>query len=344
MQLNTLTKGLTVAIATAGLAFSASTIQAQTLKFQTSFNASHISLTRLNQMWVPKLKEMTGGDVEIELLPIGSVVSHKETPVAVSMGILDGDLTATSYFAGKDPAYALMGDLIAGYDNPAQIQEFCMQGGGKELLQKMYNQYDRGVHVIGCSSEKREAFVSKVPVRSVADMKGLKVRSPEGLAADVFRRAGAAPVSLPGSEVYTALEKNVIDAADSSAYANNDASGMHKVAKYPIYPGIHSMPFMQFTINDATWNSLDKADQDALTEWFLSAYADLRTYLDAKDKELVARDKQSDDITVIDWPQSERDQFRKIAKEAWEEFGSASPLATEVYKAHVEFMTEKGLL
>lgn len=337
-------KVLSLAIASASLAVATPAVQAQKLKFQTSFNASHISLTRLNQMWVPKLKEMTGGDLEIELLPIGSVVAHKETPVAVSMGILDGDLTATSYFAGKDPAYALMGDLIAGYDNPAQIEEFCMQGGGKELLQKMYNKYDPGVHVIGCSSEKREAFVSKVPVRGVADLKGLKVRSPEGLAADVFRRAGAAPVSLPGSEVYTALEKNVIDAADSSAYANNDASGMHKVAKYPIYPGIHSMPFMQFTINDTTWNSLDKADQEALTQWFLNAYADLRTYLDTKDKELVARDKAAGDITVIDWPQSERDDFRKIAKEAWEAFGSASPLATEVYKAHVEFMTEKGLL
>lgn len=344
MPLKSIPKTLTATLITAGLAFSVAPTYAETLKVQTSFNASHISLTRLNQIWIPKLKEMTGGDLQIELLPIGSVVSHKETPVAVSMGILDGDLTATSYFAGKDPAYALMGDLIAGYDNPAQIEEFCMQGGGKELLQKMYNKYDPGVHVIGCSSEKREAFVSKVPVRGVADMKGLKVRSPEGLAADVFRRAGAAPVSLPGSEVYTALEKNVIDAADSSAYANNDASGMHKVAKYPIYPGIHSMPFMQFTINEATWNKIDKEDQAALTEWFLSAYADLRTYLDSKDKELVARDKAKGDITVIDWPQSERDDFRKIAKQAWEAFGSASPLATEVYKAHVKFMTEKGLL
>lgn len=151
-------------------------------------------------------------------------------------------------------------------------------------------------------------------------------------------------MSLPGSEVYTALEKNVIDAADSSAYANNDASGMHKVAKYPIYPGIHSMPFMQFTINEATWNSIDSEDQVALTDWFLSAYADLRIYLDAKDKELVTRDKAEGDITVIDWPQSERDAFRKIAKEAWEAFGSASPLAKEVYQTHVEFMNEKGLL
>ena len=344
MHFPPLSKAFTIATVSAGLVLSAAAASAETLKVQTSFNASHISLTRLNNVWVPKLKEMTGGDVEIELLPIGSVVSHKETPVAVSMGILDGDLTATSYFAGKDPAFALMGDLIAGYDNPGQIHDFCMNGGGKELLQKLYNKYDPGVHVIGCSSEKREAFVSKVPVRAVKDLKGLKIRSPEGLAADVFRRAGAAPVSLPGSEVYTALEKNVIDAADSSAYANNDASGMHKVAKFPIYPGIHSMPFMQFTITDSKWKSLSKEDQQALTQWFSDAYGDLRVYLNEKDKELVARDKKAGDITIIDWPQAERDEFRKIAQEAWEAFAAASPLAKEVYEAHVKYMKQQGLL
>lgn len=343
MPLMSIRKVVSILTVSAGIALAPS-VYAETLKIQTSFNASHISLTRLNQIWIPKLKEMTNGAVQIELLPVGSVVSHKETPVAVSMGILDGDLTATSYFAGKDPAFALMGDLTAGYDNPAQIQDFCMNGGGKELLQKLYDKYDPGVHVIGCSSEKREAFVSKVPVRSVADLKGLKIRSPEGLAADVFRRAGAAPVSLPGSEVYTALEKNVIDAADSSAYANNDASGMHKVAKFPIYPGIHSIPFMQFTITDSKWKSLSKANQDALTTWFANAYDDLRVYLDAKDKELVARDIKAGDITVIDWSQEERDKFRKIAQTAWSAFAAASPLAQEVYDAHVAYMKSHGLL
>jgi TRAP-type mannitol/chloroaromatic compound transport system substrate-binding protein len=63
----------------------------------------------------------------------------------------------------------------------------------------------------------------------------------------VFKRAGAAPVSMAGSETYGALEKGVIDAADNSAYANNDSNGMHKIAKLPIYPGTHSFPILQFT-------------------------------------------------------------------------------------------------
>lgn len=337
-----LTAGIVMA-ATASLACSV-TAQARTLKIQTSFSASHISLAHLNTNWIPKLKEMTNGSLEIELLPVGAVVPHKETPEAVAMGILDGDLTTPSYFSGKDPAFALMGDLIAGYDRPDQIQDFCMHGGGKELLQKLFNEYQPGVHVIGCSSEKREAFVSKVAINGVDDLKGLKIRTPEGLAADVFKRAGAAPVSLPGSEVYSALEQSVIDAADSSAYANNDASGMHKVAKFPIYPGIHSMPFMQFTVSDLAWNKLSETEQQALSEWFIAAYDDIRVVLDAKDKELVARDKAAGELTIIDWPQGERDKFRKIAQQSWEAFAAASPLAKEAYETHVKFMKSKGLL
>jgi len=321
-----------------------SLVDARTLKVQTSFSASHKSLAYLKNAWVGKLKEMTQGSLEIELLPIKSVVPHRETPQAVALAILDGDLTAPSYFAGKDPAFALLGDLVGGYENPAQIHEFCMLGGGRELLQKLYDKYNPGVHVIGCSSEKREALVSKKPVRTVDDLKGLKIRSPEGLIAAVFKMAGAAPVSLPGSEVYSALEKNVIDAADASAYANNDASGMHKVARYPIYPGIHSMPVMQFTLSDSVWSTLSLSEQQALSDWFAAAYNNLREFLHEKDRQLVARDIKEGKITVVDWKQSERDKFRKIAQKTWEKFAVASPLAREVFDAHMDFMKKKGIL
>ena len=266
---------------------------------------------------MPKLEAMTGGTLTIELLPVDAVVPRRETAEAIAVGILDGDLTSINYFAGIDPAFALMGDLIAGYDSADQIQAFCAQGGGKEMLQKLYDAHFPGVHVVGCGAYAREAFVSKVPVRGVADLKGLKIRSPEGLAADVFKRAGAAPVSMSGSETYGALEKGVIDAADNSAYANNDANGMHDIAHYPIFPGIHSTPILQFTISDVVWQELTEAEQIALETWYLAAYNGLRQHFDRLDRQLVARDRAafsdgSGKVEVIDWPQAERDALRVI--------------------------------
>ena len=287
---------------------------------------------------------MTNGEIEIELLPTKSVVPHRETADAVANGILDGDLTATAYFSGRDPAFALMGDLIAGYDTPEQIQTFCQNGGGKEMLQKIYDTLIKNVHVVGCDAYTREALVSKIPIKGVADLKGVKIRSPEGLAAEVFKRAGAAPVALPFSEVYTSLEKGVVDAADASAYANNDASGMHKVAKYPIYPGIHSMAFIQFTLNQDVWDSLTEGQKTAIEVWYLASRADLRRVADLTDKDLVARDRKAGDLTIIDWPQAERDAFREIAKGAWKDFAAKSELAQEAYDTHIKFMQRIGLL
>jgi TRAP-type mannitol/chloroaromatic compound transport system substrate-binding protein len=311
---------------------------------QTSATASHFTLAFLNEHWVPKLKEMTGGSLEIELLPIQAVVPHRETPEAVSMGILDGDLTSINYFAGRDPGFALMGDLIAGYDSADQIQAYCAIGGGKEMLQKLYDKFQPGVKVVGCGAYAREAFVSKVPIRGVADFKGVKVRSPEGLASEVFKRAGASPVSLPGSEVYTALEKGVIDAADNSAYANNDANGLNKIAKFPIFPGIHSTPILQFTVSQSAWDKMTPAEQTSLEVWYVAAYNDMRRVVDMEDRELVARDKAAGEIEVIDWPQSERDAFREIAVGAWKDYASSSEMAQEVYQSHIDFMKKVGLL
>ncbi|MFZ7089514.1 TRAP transporter substrate-binding protein [Primorskyibacter sp. 2E233] len=328
-----------------GIAATAADAADRVLKIQTSSNASHASLAYLNKEWVPKLEAMTGGSLTVELLPVDAVVPRRETAEAISVGILDGDLTSINYFAGIDPAFALMGDLIAGYDSADQIQAYCAQGGGKEMLQKLFDaHYDGGVHVIGCGAYAREAFVSKVPIRGVADFKGVKVRSPEGLAADVFKRVGAAPVSMSGSETYGALEKGVIDAADNSAYANNDANGMHKIAKFPIFPGIHSTPILQFTIGQAVYDELSEAEQVALETWYLAAYNGLRQYFDRLDRQLVARDKAAGELEVIDWPQAERDAFRKIAQEAWADFAAQSPLAKEVYDSHIAFMKEAGLL
>jgi TRAP-type mannitol/chloroaromatic compound transport system substrate-binding protein len=207
--------------------------EADVYRLQTSQNAGDFTLQYLQNEWVPKLTEMTNGEIELELLPIGSVVPPADGLDAVAAGILDGMHDAVSRSAGKDPAYAMFADMVAAYDNPDQGQTMCMNAGGREFLQKLHDTYSGGrVHVVGCAPYTREALPSTVPIRGVADMEGLKIRAPEGLPAELFKRAGATSVPIPFSEVYTSLEKGIIDAADASAYINNEATGIHKVAPY----------------------------------------------------------------------------------------------------------------
>jgi TRAP-type mannitol/chloroaromatic compound transport system substrate-binding protein len=334
-----------LAIAAAALVAVAPAVSAKTLKLQASSKAGDWAHKFMTDNWAPKLATMTGGKFAVEVLPTKAVVPHRETIDAVAAGILDGDLNAVSYFTGRDPAFAIIGDLIAGYDTVDQVRTFCMHAGGKEILQKLYDKYTNGkVHVVGCGPYAKEAFVSTIPIRTVAEMKGVKVRSPEGLASEVFKRAGAAPVSLPFSEVYTALDKKLIDAADASALVNNEASGMHKIAKYPIYPGIHSMAVLQFIVNKSTWDKLGKEGQTALEVWYSAAYDAMRREADLQDREIVRKYAGGEDVKVIDWSKEERAKFREIAVGAWEDFAKKSPLAKEALDAHVKYMKSVGLL
>ncbi len=315
------------------------------LKLQTSTQSGAFEYTYVSETWGPKLSAMTGGEVKLEFTPINSIVDRSDTPEAVMGGVLQGDLTAVSYFTGRNPAYAILGDLIAGYDSVDQVQTFCRHGGGRDALQALWDSVLPGaLHVVGCAAASKEALVAKVPINSVAELEGVKIRSPSGLAATVFQKAGAAPVSMSLSDVFTSLEKGVIDAADASAYINNSTSGFHQVAKYPLYPGIHSMAVRQMTINKGVWDGLTPEQQTAVEVWFYAAYDDVRRQLDLQDREQVAADNAAGDITVIDWPQEERDKFRAIAVEAWEETADKSPEARAALEAHYAYMRTIGLL
>ena len=227
---------------------------AEIWRVQTSMAAGESYFVNAQKYWLPKLEEMTGGELKIELMPVGSVVPYNETMDAIGMGVLQGDFTSTVYFAGRSKAFSVLGDLIAGYDTAEQINMFCYLGGGRELLQELFDKFaDGNVKVIGCGAIGREAFVAKVPIRTVDDFKGKKVRAPEGLASEVFKRAGASVVLLPSAETYTAIDKGVVDAGDHSTYTMNNSVGFQNVAKYPIYPGIHSMPVVQLTVNKAAY-------------------------------------------------------------------------------------------
>ncbi len=336
---------LALAASVSTLMLTSTAASAETLQVQTSTQSGGFSFRYLADNWGPKLKEATDGRVEIEFLPIKSVMPQNETPDGVAAGVLQGDLTSVAYFSGRNPAFAILGDLIAGYDSPAQVQQFCKEGGGSEALQDLWNTtIPDSIHVVGCGAVSKEALVSRVPIRGVADLKGIKIRSPEGLAATVFKAAGASPVSISFADVFTSLEKGVVDAADASAYVNNDKNGFHQIARYPLYPGIHSMAVHQFTVNKDVWDGLKPEDQQALTKWYYDAYADLLQALDAEDQRLVARDQKDPDIEVVNWAQEDRDAFRQIATGAWESTAERSPEARKALDAHYAFMKKIGLL
>ncbi|MCT7373774.1 TRAP transporter substrate-binding protein [Chelativorans salis] len=332
---------LSVTILATTILAGASLAQEYSFKFQSSDPAGNPNF-ELQKGWTESVREATDGKVQIELLPVGSIVEHQETQDAIAAGILDGHITDTSYFAGKDPAFGLIANPVGAWSAPQQMFDFINEGGGKELMNEIVEPY--GLHFIGATTPGLEAFVSAKPLEGVDDLKGLKLRAPEGLVQQVFAAAGAAPVNLPGSEVFTSLDKGVIDAADYSVFSTNQAQGLHDVAPHPVYPGFHSMPLVEISMNKEKWDALPADIQETLEQTVREFAQHQVEVLAQKDEEAVAEAKESGEVTVHNWSDEERAKFRSIAISEWEKVASRSENAKKVYDQLTAYLKEKGLV
>lgn len=312
-----------------------------TLKIQSS-DPSGDKNFQVQQEWADKLKKDSHGRLEVDLLPVGSIVKHTETLDAIKTGIIDGQLTATEYFSGKDPAFGLIGNMVGAWSDTAQLLKYMNEGGGNELMTELYKPY--GIKYLGASTTGVESFVSKVPLDSVADLKGLKLRAPEGLVQQVFAAAGATPVNLPGSEVYTALSKGVIDAADYTIFSTNQHAGLNDIAPHPLQPGFHSLPLIDVSISQKKWDKLPKDLQDLLLASVKEFAINITTQLKAADIAAVAEAKKNPKITLHDWSAAERKKFRTIAKSQWQIFAKRSPNAQKVFDSVTTYLQAQGLL
>ncbi|NKI62149.1 TRAP transporter substrate-binding protein [Labrenzia sp. PO1] len=309
--------------------------------FQTSETAGEPGFIN-KQKWAENVEKMSGGRIEIEILPIGAVVPHTDTLDAVGTGILQGHLTDPSYFAGKDPAFAMMGNLVGAWSDPFELIGFMQSGGGHELYAELVEPY--GVHFIGAAATEPEAFVSSVPIRSVEDLKGVKMRAPEGMVYEIFSKAGASPVALPGSEVFTALDKGVVQAADYTVFATNQSQGMNDVAHYPLYPGFHSLPLIDISMTKSIWDELPddlKAVLNASVDQFIFDHVYSVRKLDAA---AVEEAKANPEIEIVNWSGDERAKFRRIAQQEWENWAGKNDLTQRYYDSVVAYLKGRNQL
>lgn len=310
-------------------------------KFQASETAGEPSF-KIKQEWAEKITEMTNGRIEIQMMPINSVVGPTETLEAVSAGILQGHMTDPSYFSGQNPAFGMMGNLVGAWSDPIDFLTFMKYSGGEELYNELVEPY--GLHLIAAATFPPESIPSTVPIKTLEGFKGLKIRAPQGMVYNIFERIGAAPVNLPGSEVYTGLEKGVIDAADSTVLSNNDAMGLHSFAPYPLYPGFHSMPMIAVSINKKVWDGLPTDLKTTLKVAFDRMAYDLIARLEQQDIETLQKLQNDPDVHPYDLPAEERKKFRAAAEQEWKVWAGKNDMTQKVYDAATAFLRSRNLL
>jgi TRAP-type mannitol/chloroaromatic compound transport system substrate-binding protein len=314
--------------------------QAVKWKLLTSWAAGTLP-QKLVEQFGEKVKAMSGGRLLIEVLPAGSVVAPAESLDALSAGVIDAQQGGTAYFVTKDAAFSVLGDLQGAWDNPLQAWGWLEQGGGLALARELYAKYN--AHFVTGVWYGTESLVSKKALRSLADFKGLKIRAPVGMGQDIFKALGAAPVNLPGSEVYTALERGVVDASDWGTLSMNQELGYHKLARYPAYPGFHSMPMNDVAVNARKWAALPD-DLKAVVE---AAARDLCREMVQRhlvDDLRVAREAKALGFEPVDLPLAERQKFRELARGVWAQYAGRSPMARRMHDSQLAWLRQLGLL
>lgn len=196
----------------------------------------------------------SGGRLEIKLFSAGELVGANEVFDAVSKGSAEIAHSSPLYWKGKNEAFVAFASVPFGLDAEG-YNIWLYERGGLEMLQELYKPF--GIYALPAGQTGQEmGLFSNKKATSMADFKGMRLRTP-GWYMDIMNSLGASVSPLPGGEVYLALERGVIDAAEYSTPAINYPMGFDDIAKYVIAPGVHQPGFQcDIMINQKEWDSL----------------------------------------------------------------------------------------
>lgn len=215
---------------------------------------SGIPLYTATVKFAERLKAVTGGRIDITVYPAGALVPAMEVFDAVSKGTAECGSSWSAYWIGKNPATAMFGSMPMGL-NTSEYFMWLYHGGGLELWRELYAKYNM-VPFPMASLGQEIGLQSKKPVRSIKDLKGLRVRY-VGWAAEIMSQLGASVSPLPGDELYTAMERGVLDACEFSIPSLNAMIGLHKITKYIVMPGWHQPgSICELMVNKDAYNKL----------------------------------------------------------------------------------------
>ena len=225
-----------------------------------------------------RIGEMTGGKFQIRCFAGGEIVPALQVVDAVQNGTVEMGHTASYYYVGKDPCFAFDCALPFGL-NSRQQQAWVTFGGGQKLIDEFYKTYNIKSMIAGNTGNQMGGWFRK-EVKGLDDLKGLKFRIGGVLSGQICTKLGIVPQQIAGGDIYPALEKGTIDAAEWVGPYDDEKLGFYKVAKYYYYPGWWEVgPQLSAYVNLEKWNALP-AEYKAIVEaagaeanqWMMAKY------------------------------------------------------------------------
>jgi len=309
-------------------------------RLASSFPKSLDTIFGAAELFAKKIGDMSGGKFQISTHAGGELMPPFGVVDGVQNGTVEMAHTAPYYFVGKDDTFAL-GTAIPFGLNSRQMTSWMYEGNGLKLMREFYANYNIISFPGGNTGAQMGGWFRK-PITSLADLKGLRFRT-VGVTGKVMERLGVVVQALPGAEIYQALEKGTIDAAEWVGPYDDLKLGFNKVAPHYAYPAWwEGGPEIDFFINTKAYAALP-AEYKAMVEAAASqAHIDMQAKYDAKNpgalKQLVAGGTK-----LFRFPKDTMEAAFKEAMALYSELSAKNPAWKKVYEDLSNFRRDQNL-
>ncbi|MCM5680279.1 TRAP transporter substrate-binding protein [Schlegelella sp. S2-27] len=292
------------------------------------------------EVFSKKVSEMSGGKFQISVHAGGELLPPFGVVDGVQNGTIEMAHTAPYYFFGKDETFALACAIPFGL-NSRQMTAWMYDGNGLKLMREFYAQYNIISFPMGNTGAQMGGWFRK-EIKTVDDYKGLKFRV-GGFAGKVIERLGGVPQNIPGGEIYQALEKGTIDAAEWVGPYDDQKLGFYKVAPFYHYPGWwEGGPQLDLYVNTKAYEGLS-AEYKAIVESAAAyAHTDMQARYDARNpealKQLVAAKTK-----IVPFSKEVMDAAFREAMALYSELSAKNPNWKKVYTDYANFRRDQNL-
>ena len=309
------------------------------IKLATSWPAHFPIMGTGVEEFAKRVKDVSGGSLEIKLYPKNVLVPALAVFDACSSGQIDAFHSGPYYWKGKNSAFSLYSGIPFGF-TAEEINSWMLYGGGMELWREQYAKYNLHPFMGGNTNIQMGGWFRK-PIRSIEDMQGLKMRIP-GLGGEVFAKMGVNPILLPAGEIYTSLERGVIDATEWVGPALDIKMGFYKVAPY-YYSGWHEPgSILELTFNKHSWSKLGFEHQSIIEVCASEMNSNMTSNFHAQNIHALQK-LQKLDVTLLQYPKDVIEAGKIALKEVIGELSSENRDFESVYasiESHLKLSKE----
>ncbi|BBP01104.1 TRAP transporter substrate-binding protein [Sulfuriferula nivalis] len=275
-----------------------------------------------------RVAALTNGKFQIRVFAGGELVPGLQVLDAVQNGTVECGHTASYYYVGKNMAFAF--DCAVPFGLTARQQNSWMYaGGGLQLMREFFKNYNI-VQFPGGNTGTQMGGWFRHEIKSLADLKGLKMRIP-GLGGKIMAKLGAVPQTLPGGDIYPALERGALDAAEWVGPYDDEKLGFYKIAKHYYYPGWwEGGPQLSFMVNIDKWNALPETYKQAFEVATMEANAMMLAQYDSKNPPAMMRLIQQG-VKIHPFPKDVMLAARERAFALYDEEAAKNPAFKKIY-------------